>query len=79
MGTVPAKKNSWNFDRKRLFVGTVPAIFSLIMELGLSLQLFVIDHGNMTGRGYLWVLCYVSSVPPPGLGLNPALCYKGRA
>ena len=44
VGTVPAifYHWSWNYDWTRLFFGTVPVFF--------------IDHGTMTGRGYLWVL-----------------------
>ena len=49
---------------KRLFVGTVPAIFFIdhLTMIGrgylwvLSLQIFVIDPGTLAGRGYLWVL-----------------------
>ena len=36
----PSNSEPWNYDWKRLFVGTVPANF-------------VIDYGTMTGRGYL--------------------------
>ena len=53
-----------NYDWRRLFVGTVHAIFChwpwTMTGRGdlsvLSLQIFVIDYGTMTGIGYLSVL-----------------------
>ena len=68
MTVAPYNSEQWNYEWKRLYVGTIPAKFlSLTIDNGtmtMSVYNFTfyvvyhltVNHGTMTGRGYLWVL-----------------------